>query len=162
MNRLRPAMYRLAREVAEQRAEFAASSHLTQAHGYDGDRLALDLRGAMAEAFVSQEYGIECDGVRIEGDWTEPDVGWVDVRSTSYSNGCLLLHEDSPEGRIFVLVIIPETAPWASLWIPGWCYGREGKLPRFWRDDVRSPAYFVPQSHLHDPTTLLEERCLVL
>jgi hypothetical protein len=75
-------------------------------------------------------------------DWRVDDY-WI--RSTSREKGCLLLHEKDDPNQKYVL-LIGFRHEWG---IAGWCWGVEGKQRAHWRDDVRCPAFFVPQRVLH-------------
>jgi hypothetical protein len=82
------------------------------------------------------------------------DVGDLEVRATERTDGSLILHPSDPDDAPFVLVVgCPPT-----LGIAGWLRGGEGKVDRWWRTDVRSPAYFVPQSALRPLAELVEVR----
>lgn len=86
------------------------------------------------------------------GTWQSPDLRRkIEVRSTRYQDGCLLLHQDDIDDRPYVLVTID--LPRAC--IRGWAFGREGKLQQYWHQDARSPAFFVPQHVLRSTDSLL-------
>lgn len=79
--------------------------------------------------------------------WTSPgaqadkgDVGRYEVRSTDRAGGSLILHPKDPD-RVFVLVVAKTPVLFD---VVGWIYASAGKAKRFWRDDVRHPAFFVP------------------
>lgn len=85
-----------------------------------------------------------------------PDVGVnVQVRHTDRDDGHLLVHTadqgDNPE-HIFVLVV--GHAP--QMDVRGWRYAHECQLPEYWRTDVRSPVFMVPQATLRDMSVLMD------
>jgi hypothetical protein len=78
------------------------------------------------------------------------DLGDEDeVKATEYADGHLLLHEDSPEEARFFLAIV-SFGRQIRVELPGWIWGREGKLDRYWgdRSSQKQPCYWVPQSAL--------------
>lgn len=102
------------------------------------------IEGACAEAAVAKALNRWWSGTI--GLLREADVGKVvQVRSTFREDGALILHEDDKDDSPYVLTV--GLAP--DYRLVGWLLGREGKLPQYWRTDVRHPAYFVPQSVLH-------------
>jgi len=108
----------------------------------DGEQKHVD--GALAEAAYARAMGLRSVGV-LPGPDSGADVGDDGVRSTRRADGCLLLHPSDDDDRRFVLVVrITEL----THRLVGACYGRDGKRPQYWREDVRHPAYFVPQNVL--------------
>ena len=109
-----------------------------------GDTLA----GVKSEMAVAKYLEIPYDGdIGIAGNF---DVGGkYEVRGTTYKNGCLLLHpEDKPAPYILVI------EDGDTFELAGWIMGEEGKKKEYWREDVRSPCYFVPQYRLNDISLL--------
>jgi hypothetical protein len=79
------------------------------------------------------------------GDLRAKDAGRLQVRSTSRSDGCLILHDKDPDDDVFVLAI--GFSP--TFKFRGWITGKSGKDKAYWRDPIGGrPAYFVPQSAL--------------
>ena len=68
----------------------------------------------------------------------------LEVRTTEYANGCLLLHKSSPDDAIYVLVIVNDL----SARVCGWIKADDGKRPEYWREGDPG-CYFVPQSRLN-------------
>ena len=69
--------------------------------------------------------------------------GKLEIRTTEYKTGCLLLHDTSPDELIYILVVIDDL----KAKICGWIEAGNGKLKEYWRDG--DPAcYYVPQSKL--------------
>jgi hypothetical protein len=123
------------------------------AYGYRGtDPWATDIEGCAAELAVAKY---------VDRHWTVPlangsldtipaDVGTdIQVRSTRRDDGCLIVHKQDSDDHRFWLVIT-HRAP--NYILAGWLWGHEAKRDEFWRTGER-PAYFVPQSHLHEPLT---------
>lgn len=77
-----------------------------------------------------------------------PDVeGGIEVRWTPYTSGSLIVHPEDDDAHSGVLC----TGSGQALAIRGWVPFIEAKAPEFWRThSIRHPAYFVPQSRLHD------------
>jgi len=108
------------------------------------DPWATHIHAAAAEYVVARASGTFwkfnlVDDPRGTGDV----VGWQ-VRSTERLDGCLILHPEDPPDARFVLVVgrMPE------LRIAGWIIARDGQASRYWRSDIRHPAYLVPQRDL--------------
>ena len=84
--------------------------------------------------------------------WSPGEVGVSDlegcgleVRASRHENPSLILHPSDHDDRIYVLAWLH----WEHVAIPGWMYGREGKVQHFWRESgVRHPAFFVPRGQL--------------
>lgn len=109
----------------------------------------LDINAACAEKAYAKMTG------RYWAATTDPDkhlgdVGGQGVRSTDKPNGCLILHPRDEDDRVFVLMV-GSGRHWE---FRGSIVARKGKQlgpdgkPRWWRTNVRTPAYFVPQSEL--------------
>ena len=106
--------------------------------------------GVVAEYAVAKHYGLFYNG--NIGDFIAADAGILQVRSTIYKNGCLLLHESDKDEEVFLLVIQQTLLQFN---IVGWCYGHEGKIKENWKEKVKGrPCYFVEQKDLRDMETL--------
>ncbi len=114
------------------------------AHGLGGGRdWQVNIEGALAEMAMAKHLNVYW----TKGEFRAPDVGVVDVRSTPHENGCLIVHETDEDGRVFWLL----TGENGRYCIRGWMYGYEAKNAKYWKDPTGNrPAYFVPQSELHD------------
>lgn len=76
----------------------------------------------------------------------ELDVVSCEVRSTNRGDGCLILHPSDDDNRAYVLALV--RAQYRVV-LAGWAFGSRGKnKDKFWRSDVRAPAFFVPQDQL--------------
>jgi hypothetical protein len=79
------------------------------------------------------------------GDLQADDVGNVQVRTRSKHSYDLILHDDDPDDRPFVL--LTGLAP--RFRVRGWIWGRDGKQQQFWSDPAGGrAAYFVPATAL--------------
>ena len=113
------------------------------------DYWGADIEAACAEMLVARESDRYWIGV-INGKDSGGDAGPYGVRHTLRANGSLILHPSDSDDRRFVLVV--GTAPFQR--IAGSILGEDGKLEKFWRDDVKHPAFFVPQSALDSLTSI--------
>lgn len=113
-------------------------------HGYTGDDdWTVDIEGLGAEVAVTKALGLEWSPL-IGATDRHGDVGDVHVRWTPRESGCLILHESDPDDAPFALV----TGKLPRKTVVGWTLASDGKVERNWRDDVRNPAFFVPQTEL--------------
>jgi len=111
------------------------------------DPLATDIRSCLAEMAVAKAYGQYWVPATNEFRELAADVGEdIHVRSTTLSNGRLILHERDKRGW-YCLVIdsLPEYK------IVGWIHTDDGINKSFWSDPgTGRPAYFVPQYNLNE------------
>lgn len=124
-----------------------------------GSSLGRDLQGTLAELAVSRALSLPWDGKwlpistwdtwKLEGN----DVGKLEVRSTDRANGRLILHPSDKDFSPYLLVT-SENHP--NYKLVGWVYGKDGKLDRYWRENVPRPCYMVPQENLRSIDDLLE------
>lgn len=99
------------------------------------------ITGALAECAVAK--ALDLYPSRKERD-TDGDVGRYQVRST-VRHESLIVQEYDDDRDVFILVLGSPPV----LTLEGWIAGIGAKQPRFWRTDVRRPAYFVPRHELH-------------
>jgi hypothetical protein len=104
----------------------------------------IHVEGALGEYALAKQLGIFFSGAHTFG---STDVGQWQVRTSTRSDGSLILHPTDADDDRFVLV----TGINGSYAIRGWIYGHEGKRDEWWRDPTGKgrPAFFVPQSALH-------------
>lgn len=116
------------------------------AHGFNRDDFwQLDLEGLLAEAAVAKALGVYFSPVTGQLDTTLGDVlPGLQVRSTKYKSGSLLVHERDPDDDRFLLVVGAQ----GVYDIPGWIHGRDGKKPEFWKVYKDRGAFWVPQAAL--------------
>lgn len=112
--------------------------------------MAADLMGAEGELAVSKALGIPWDGkwlpVSIWDSWKIDghDVGGLEVRTTNYQTGRLILQKRDKDYSPYLLVI--SSRP--SFRLAGWVLGHEGKQDRYWATHVPRPCFMVPQNEL--------------
>ena len=118
---------------------------LKDAHGAsDGDRWDRDIEGAAGEMAFAKWANMFWSGAL--GDLKADDVGDVQIRTSAYASGRLILHPADPDDRIFVLV----TGIGPRYTLRGWLHANEGKAPHFWQDPTgkNRHAFFVPGASL--------------
>jgi hypothetical protein len=108
------------------------------------DDWQLHIEGALGECAVSKLLNLYWLG--SVGNLMAADVGRLQVRTRSKHNYDLILHPADLDNAAYILV----TGINGRYRVHGWIYGREGKLPEFWKDPTGTgrPAYFVPRSLL--------------
>jgi hypothetical protein len=107
----------------------------------------LHIEGALGEMALAKHLGIYWDG---KGTMRAPDVGDVDVRTRSKHTYDLIVHDRDDDGRFIYLL----TGGNGEYRFHGGIYARDAKHERYWKDPAGGrPAYFVPQSHLQNPST---------
>jgi hypothetical protein len=144
---LGPVAMLLATAVASMRQAQNLTAGRRDAYGAPTDPAEgykIHLLGAAGEVAVAEYLGVYYDGAL--GRMRATDAGWVQVRTTMYPRGCLILHDTDPDDDVFVLV----TGNPPQLRLEGRIRGRDGKRPEFWRDPSKKgrPAFFVPQDAL--------------
>jgi len=120
------------------------ANHVTQrdAVQYELNRWEMDIEGVLAEMWLAKQlnvYPTGWAGVRA------PDVSGWEVRHTSREDGSLIIQKNDADHLPFALVIGAN----GKYRCAGWLYGREAKQDKFWRGELKRPAYFVPQPQLH-------------
>lgn len=101
----------------------------------------LNVEGCLGEMAVAKYLQCYWSG---KGEFRGYDVGTMQVRTTRYHSGHLLLHPDDDDDHQFWLV----TGINGEYVVRGWILGALGKRQELWRDDADCPAFFVPQSEL--------------
>ncbi len=122
------------------------------AHGFNRDDFwQLDIEGACAEAVVAHSLGLEYAPVTDRLDTAVGDVApGIQVRSTKYPAGSLIVHDSDADSDKFVLV----TGANGKYEIRGWILGVHGKQPSWWKVYKGRGSYWVPQEALHSMKTL--------
>ena len=120
--------------------------HQSQAGRSDEHRIWHETLGCMAEAAVAQHLGIAYPGT-VNTFHRKPDVGQFEVRATSRSNGCLIVRDNDPPERPYVLAVGDGRRP--VIEVRGWLFGWEARDDRWMRNPHgRRPCWMVPQQHL--------------
>jgi len=136
-----------------QRCANALEKRRVGAHGFNRhlERWQIDVEGVLAEAAAAKALGLSYEPVVGRLDTEEGDVGLgLQVRSTKYSSGSLLVHDSDADDDKFILV----TGIYGVYDIRGWCFGREGKDKSLWKTYKGRGAYWVPQDRLRAIETL--------
>lgn len=109
------------------------------------DGWQLHVEGALGEAAVAKGLDIFWNG--SIGTFSAPDVADLQVRSTMWSSGSLIVHKADSSKEIFILV----TGVNGKYVLRGWMYGADAKNDeKYWKDPKKENryAYFVPQRDL--------------
>jgi hypothetical protein len=138
-----------------QRLSSALEKRRVGAHGFNRnaqERYRIDIEGLHAEYVAAKALNLlpftPCVG---ELDSAMGDIGpGLQVRSTKYSSGSLLIHDSDDDDHIFILV----TGELGVFDVRGWIYARDGKKKSLWKDYKGRGAYWVPQSKLRKLDTL--------
>lgn len=133
---------------------YAASNGF--AHRYGAESRSpwdTNIVGALGEWATAKALGRYPDGFDYQQERTVGDVGRLQVRSRSRSDGNLVVHLEDPDAAAFVLVVpasgrSPRFLPFR---VVGWIYGAEAKDPRYLSaaDRPGGQMFFVPQAALH-------------
>lgn len=116
------------------------------AHGFNRDDFwQIDIEGLCAEWAVAKALGVYYGPVVGHLDTEEGDVlSNVQVRSTKYESGHLLIHKKDPDDHRYVLVCGGD----GHYRICGWLYAKDGKKDKYWKTHRGRSAYWIPQSDL--------------
>ena len=150
--------YAKAEGIGRKRQQAALDKKRPSAHGYnESNPLKVHIQGASAELGISLITGKEWHAYLedLAGERKPPDVGnRLQVRSTDYRSGHLLVHPSDDDQDVFILVVVNGR----NLEIKGWMTGAEAKDEKYWGDRFNNgrPAYWVPQRNLRPFKTLLE------
>lgn len=148
----------IARMVGEQRLRDAVVGGVAQKYGAENreNHEQADVQGAAAEMAVASYLDRYWSG--MGSTIGHGDVGLVEVRSTAYEYGSLLLHHDDHDDRPYVLAIVPLELPLdaaVEAHLRGWLFAGEGKQTHYWDAGKAKggrlpfPAFAVPQDGLH-------------
>lgn len=116
------------------------------AHGFNrSDYWQLDLEGLLAEAAVAKALNVYFAPITGALDTRMGDVlPGIQVRSTKYLSGSLLVHNSDADDDRFVLV----TGAQGDYHVRGWIFGKRGKLKKYVKEYKGRSAYWVPQDAL--------------
>jgi len=123
------------------------SNGYSDAHAFNGspaESWGIHIEGAAAELAFALWRGLEWSEVAGDHHDVEGDVAHVQIRSTPYSNGRLIVHRTDPDDAPFVLL----TGAAPSFTVRGWIWGRDAKRDQWWLEQFKRPAFFVPQDAL--------------
>lgn len=104
-----------------------------------------DINGAMAELAVAKFYNVYWNPSVNVGKLA--DVGKIQVRSNTRSNGHLIIRKRDNDDEIFMLVICQNP----EFTIVGWKLALEAKTPQFYRPENKFgvEAWWVDQENLN-------------
>jgi hypothetical protein len=138
--------------IAKERTTSSASRGYQNRHGYNGDRLRIDLTGAAGELAGCNALGLPWPA--SVNTFKLPDAGRdIQIRTAPcrrvippHDFGTLIVRPDDPLDHRFVLVV--GNPPHFVL--KGWVLGREARVLGDWRAEAERPAaWFVPWWRLH-------------
>jgi len=113
--------------------------------------------GAIGEAIFAKWRNLYWCGSL--GNFDAADVGKYQVRTRSEEWHSLIVHKEDNDNDIFVMI----TVRGDEHTLCGWLRGHECKQDKWWDDPSRRngkksrPAYFIPQSTLHDMEELVND-----
>lgn len=117
-------------------------------HGFnrDNERWQIDVEGSLAEYVAAKALGLLPFNPAVdELDSEKGDIGpGLQVRSTKYLSGSLLIHDSDDDNHVFILV----TGAYGRYTVCGWIYAREGKREEFRKTYKGRTAYWVGQDCL--------------
>jgi hypothetical protein len=112
----------------------------------------LDVKNACAEHAVSvafnRKWNGEFEGLSKWKVWKnlDRDVTGLEVKTTSFVLGNLVVEESDADDHVFVLVIDRDSPTFA---VVGWLLGADAKKSEYWNtDNSLMPSFHVPQSAL--------------
>ena len=114
------------------------------------DRWGVDIEGACGEMATAKYLGHYWSG--SIGNFYAADVGKLQVRTTQYANGHLIVHSEDSDDHVFILV----TGKAPAFSIHGWIAGAEAKSDKWWTERTGRPAFFVPGIELAPIETLIQ------
>jgi hypothetical protein len=122
------------------------------AHGINNEELGWqrDCDGAAGEMAVAKWRNVFYEGGPM-GCLTAPDVGKLQVRTTAYRDGHLLLHRTDKDHETFVLVLGHMMPVYV---LAGWIVAADGKKEENWKTLNGRSAFWVPQANLHPMSEL--------
>jgi len=100
------------------------------------------IEGALSECAMAKFLNVYWN----KSPWFNPDVGDIEVRTTVYETGRLIIRDrDKDDTRYYLLTGIN-----GKYTVRGYVYAREAKQTKYLDQPVagRPPSYFVPQSDL--------------
>jgi len=128
-----------ANQIGSKRQEYNESINKKDAYGFKGDGKKIHIQGARAELSVA--LALKQDWADFKEDYTSimADVGDnIQVRSTDYKDGNLLVHPKDKDNQVFVLV---KSHNYPEMEISGWVLGKDAKKKEFWEDGSNFPKF---------------------
>lgn len=129
-------------KVAEQRFLQARVGGMNEATTYQSNYMEImerDITGILGEMVVGRRFDKHYLPA-VNTFHGKADVGEdIEVRSTKYANGALILRDNDADDRRYVLVIVE---PMVGFEIKGWVWGYEAKTTQWYKDDQGRPAWW--------------------
>jgi len=102
-----------------------------------------NIEGALAELAYAKMAG-RYYNFSVNTFTSAPDVGNVDIRYSANDTAHLIVYDIDNDDSPYALII--GEAP--TYRFAGWILGRDAKQPDYWRGDVKTPSYWIPQTGL--------------
>jgi hypothetical protein len=135
--------FALAQQFGAQRTAEAQHANRPGRAACPPNNVKQDINGAAAEVAFARVLGVP-PVLSVSPD-PGPDVAGFHVRSTSLSNGHLIIRPGEAKDNRYVL-LVGQGTDWRVI---GTIAGRDAVRPEFWRPkDARPGCYMVPQSQL--------------
>jgi len=117
-----------------------------------------DVEGALGEYAVATALQLDWDGAfKSYEAWQQwrtdgHDVSGLEVRTTTYPNGRLIVQPSNKNDVPYILVVVARDYSHAV--IKGWRWGRDVKNADHWQSHWPRPTFAMPQSLLYPIDTL--------
>lgn len=131
----------LAGTVMVQRHAQNVTKEREEKYGAEDNLIEPNMTGALGEIALAKHLNIYWSGAL--GKMRAKDVGVYQVRASLRRNPSLVLHDEDKDEDVFICASVDRN----RVTLLGWLRARDGKQKRFWRTDVRGPAYFVTEYH---------------
>lgn len=130
-----------------ERCAYALEKNRVGAHGFNRnyERWQIDVEGLLAEYAAAKALNLPYVPTVGSLDTHEGDIApGVQVRSTKYNTGSLLVHDKDLDDHRYILV----TGAYGVYDLRGWIFASEGKDKKYWKTYKTRGAYWVPQDAL--------------
>lgn len=112
-----------------------------------------DVLGVLGEYAVARALDLCWQPVVGSLDTHTGDVAGVQVKSTTRTDGSLIVRPHDPPEFPYVLAVVRRSTGGLSVDLAGWLDGAEAKVDRYWRaadpaSGIHRAAYFAPQGAL--------------
>lgn len=114
-----------------------------QRYGAEWNEINKHIVGCYGECAVAKHFNRFWDG--SIGNLKAKDVGTIQVRASELGNPSMILHPADNDEDYFVCASVKKNV----VTLIGWLYARDGKQDRYWRTDVRNPAYFIQSQDMN-------------
>jgi hypothetical protein len=151
----------LCERVAEARMAFGAANGLNHACIMDRiftEREQHEFGGAAGELAVAKWFGVR--GYQPSVQYVkgavdvEPDI---EVRSTGWMNGQLVVRPRDHGDRRYVLAITSLAKSYGQVRLAGWMWGHEARRDEFLQTYYKQPEHWVPRDALNPMHTMQRE-----